>query len=179
MALIRRVSRLFAADVHAVLDQIEDPESLLKQAIREMEEELARQVQRGKWLANEIETTANRINAHAKAGAELDTKLDLCFASGNEELARRLTRRKLEGEKLVERLAAVRAGLERELTEHRALVASNEDQLEGMRQKAALLCADRSARAQSETGGFDEPGRVDDDEVEIAFLREKQKRTRS
>ena len=37
MALINRLSRLFKADFHAVLDQIEEPELLLKQAIREME----------------------------------------------------------------------------------------------------------------------------------------------
>ena len=42
MALITRVSRLFQADLHAVLDRIEEPEVLLKQAVREMEEELAR-----------------------------------------------------------------------------------------------------------------------------------------
>ena len=41
MALINRVSRLFRADFHAVLDQIEEPELLLKQAIRDMEDELA------------------------------------------------------------------------------------------------------------------------------------------
>ena len=40
MALINRMSRLFTADVHAVLDRIEEPEALLKQAIREMEEEV-------------------------------------------------------------------------------------------------------------------------------------------
>ena len=41
MALITRVSRLFQADFHAVLDRIEEPEVLLRQAVREMEEELA------------------------------------------------------------------------------------------------------------------------------------------
>ena len=46
MALIKRLSRLFAADLHAVLDQIEEPEALLKQAVREMEEELARRAAR-------------------------------------------------------------------------------------------------------------------------------------
>ena len=40
MALINRVTRLFKADIHAVLDQIEEPEQLLRQAVRDMEEEL-------------------------------------------------------------------------------------------------------------------------------------------
>ena len=46
MALINRMSRLFTADVHAVLDRIEEPDVLLKHAVREMEEELARGEQR-------------------------------------------------------------------------------------------------------------------------------------
>ena len=53
MALIKRLSRLFAADLHAVLDQIEEPEALLKQAVREMEEELARRAARLKALERE------------------------------------------------------------------------------------------------------------------------------
>ena len=36
MALINRMSRLFTADIHAVLDRIEEPNVLLKHAIREM-----------------------------------------------------------------------------------------------------------------------------------------------
>ena len=46
MALINRISRLFKADFHAVLDQIEEPEALLKQAIRDMEDDLASTEQR-------------------------------------------------------------------------------------------------------------------------------------
>ena len=46
MPIINRISRLFTADLHAVLDRIEEPEALLKQAIREMEEEAAASEQR-------------------------------------------------------------------------------------------------------------------------------------
>ena len=38
MALITRFSRLFRADLHAVLDRIEEPDVILRQAVREMEE---------------------------------------------------------------------------------------------------------------------------------------------
>ena len=42
MALINRISRLFTADMHAVLDRLEEPDVLLKQALREMEDESAK-----------------------------------------------------------------------------------------------------------------------------------------
>ncbi len=60
MALITRVSRLFQADFHAVLDRIEEPDVLLRQAVREMEEELARDEQRSKLLQHELRQLINR-----------------------------------------------------------------------------------------------------------------------
>ena len=60
MALINRVARLFKADFHAVLDQIEEPELLLKQAVREMEDELAESGQRITVCAHDQEALAIR-----------------------------------------------------------------------------------------------------------------------
>jgi phage shock protein A len=174
MALIRRVSRLFTADMHAVLDQIEEPEIVLRQAIREMEEELARQRQREKWLGEEIRGTARRLEGFAASIGEIDSNLDLCFANGNEPLARKLTRRKLETQKLREQTAARREALEKQQGEIAALIADNADQLDGMRQKAAVLAAEAPAADGSGRYG---PTGVDEDDVEVAFLREKQART--
>ena len=176
MALIKRVSRLFTADMHAVLDQIEDPEIVLKQAVREMEEELARQIQRSKWLASEIETADKRIAALADSRSELETKLDLCFENGSEELARKLIRQKLESTKHTKRQEDKKAELEDQLTQHQQLIAVNEDQLEGMRQKAAIFSTEEYVAGADRPGGF---ATIDDDEVELAFLREKQARAQS
>ena len=54
MALINRFSRLFTADMHAVLDRIEEPDALLKQAVREMEEELTRMQTQSRSLHEEL-----------------------------------------------------------------------------------------------------------------------------
>jgi phage shock protein A len=174
MALIRRISRLFSADMHAVLDQLEDPESLLKQAIREMEEELARQQQRSQWLEREIEATSARVESLESAAAELDLKLDTSFAHGNDALARRLTRRKLETQKLRQRVGEKLAVLRDERAEIDKTVAGNLEQLDSLRQKAELLAANHTSHVRTRV---EEPlCRVDDDEVEIAFLREKEVR---
>ncbi|HUF74515.1 MAG TPA: PspA/IM30 family protein [Gammaproteobacteria bacterium] len=175
MALIRRVSRLFTADMHAVLDQIEEPEVVLRQAIREMEEELARQRQRGKWLRAEIESAAAKRDASEALRRDLDARLDIAFANDNEALARRLTRRKLETAKLAEQTEARRQALVRQLEELEALVEANADHLEGMQQKASLLAEDCTVGG----GGDMRASGIDDDDVEIAFLREKQARASS
>lgn len=177
MALIKRISRLFAADMHAVLDQLEEPESVLKQAIREMDEELARQEHRSKWLEKEIDATAARLSALAESTADLDGKLDTCFEHGNEALARKLTRRKLETRKLADRLVKKHAALREELTENAATIITNRGQLDSLRQKAELLATERPDHGQ--TIGDEPICGIDDDEVEIAFLREKQARAAS
>jgi phage shock protein A len=178
MALMRRVTRLFTADLHAALDQIEEPEVALKQAVRDMEEELAKQRQRSKWLLKEIESVESRIAELGRNREDLDAKLDLCFENDNETLARKLTRRKLEVRALEARAARKHAALSNELTEHEAVVAANLDQLEGMRQKAELMRIDAPSRDDAHAAD-DAFGDIDDDDVEVAFLQEKQARASS
>jgi phage shock protein A len=173
MALINRMSRLFTADVHAVLDRIEEPDVLLKQAIREMDEELASSEQRVRQLEHEREALADRHAKIQTALAELESQLDVCFANGNEELARKVVKRKLETAKLGQHVAERSASISKELAERRALVDEQRERLDVLRQKAELL-------ATAPSGGGDEWGRagftVAEDEVEVALLRERQAR---
>jgi phage shock protein A len=172
MALINRMSRLFTADMHAVLDRIEEPDVLLKHAIREMEEELARGEQRVRTLEHERGALSDRHRKVQGALAELGGQLEVCFAGGNDELARKIVRRQLETERLAKHIAERRTAVEQQIGERRATIDAQREQLDVMRQKAELLAAGPS--------GADEWGRtefaVGDDEVEVAFLRERQRR---
>jgi phage shock protein A len=173
MALINRMSRLFTADVHAVLDRIEEPDVLLKHAIREMEDELAHSEQRVRQLEHEREALVERHRKVQAALAELVSQLDVCFANANEELARKVVKRKLETEKLGQHVAERGASIAKELSERRALVDEQRERLDVLRQKAELLAA-------APSGGADEWGRAgftaSEDEVEVALLRERQTR---
>lgn len=184
MALVNRISRLFKADFHAVLDQIEEPEQLLKQAIREMEDELADAEHRIAMCAKDQERLSARARELEDAVAEIDTQLDLCFESERDGLAKSLIRKKLEAERLGKRVAARRATNERYLVEERAKLAQNGATLESLRQKAELFAHRATARPHAGTG-FDDSAwtaaelKVGDDEVEIAYLREKSARSAS
>jgi phage shock protein A len=170
--LINRMSRLFTADVHAVLDRIEEPDVLLKHAIREMEEELARSEQRVRQAEHGRAALGDRHRKVLAVLAELGEQLDVCFANGNEELARKVLKRRLETERLEKHVAEREAALDKELAALRATLDEQREQLDIMRQKAELLV--------TAPGSADEGGRrefaVGDDEVEVAFLRERQKR---
>jgi len=170
MALINRMSRLFTAAVHAVLDRIEEPDVLLKHAIREMEEELARGEQRVRALDHERGALVDRSAKLQKLLGELTEQLDVCFADGNDELARKVVKRRLETERLERQVSERRAVVDKELASRRAALDEQRDQLDVMRQKAELLTSSSGDDwAKSELA-------VGDADVEVAFLRERQKR---
>lgn len=184
MALITRISRLFKADFHAVLDHIEEPEQLLKQAIRDMEDDLADAEQRIALCTHDQDALAVRTRELEGAIADIDSELDLCFESDKDDLARGLIRKKLEAERLLKRLASKHAANEQFLAEQRKLLDDNTATLESLRQKAELL-AQRSSLPGDGASEFDDISwmaremTVGDDEIEIALLREKSLRSAS
>jgi len=184
MALINRLSRLVKADFHAVLDQIEEPEQLLKQAIRDMEDELAESEQRITVCAHDQEALAVRKRELESSLAEIEEQLDLCFESDKEDLARNLIRRKLEAGKLLKRLHTQFTANEKYLAEQRATLDENRITLDGLRQKAELFAQRVPAHPDGGSEIDDSTWmarnmNVGDDEVEIAFLREKNLRGES
>jgi len=184
MALINRISRLFKADFHAVLDQIEEPEALLKQAIRDMDDDLASAEQRVTLCAHDQEALAGQKQELKDALAEFDAQLDLCFESQKDDLAKSLIRKKLEAERLLKRLDGRCTANQKFLEEQRTLLEENGATLESLRQKAELFAHRMPVHADSssEFGDIASMTRemtVGDDEIEIAYLREKSLRSTS
>lgn len=179
MALINRMARLFTADLHAVLDRMEEPDVLLRQAMREMDEAVTATERRIAELEHERASLATRREQFDNALSELTGQLDICFTSGNEELARKLIRRRLETERHTRLLAERQTGVDKSLAQARTQLAAQREQLENIRQKAELFDDrdDASHSPHDDTFGLHGADRlVGDDEVEVAFLREKQRR---
>lgn len=182
MPLINRVSRLFKADFNAVLDNMEEPELLLRQAIREMEDEVASNEQQLKWYDHELSELNARRAELRDAIHRLDEELDLCFSAGKEDLARGLVKRKLEAQRFEQRIITRCETTEQRLEMLRAQINERGNTLESMRQKAALFAADGSGNPSDTGPGTDwihHGGHISDEEVEIALLRETQRRSES
>ena len=176
MPLIDRVARLFRADLHAVMDRIEEPAVLLRQALREMEEELAQDAARLKAGALERDQLQRRAAELERSLAGIGGELDLCFAAGNEALVRTLLRRRLEGEKLLQALRQREAACVRRLGEDGQRQAERQRALDELRQRAALLDAGEAAGEPLRTP--DELA-VSEADVDLALLRERQARSAS
>lgn len=175
MALITRLSRLFQADLHAVLDSIEEPDIQLRQAVREMEFDLQQDEQTLALLQHEAEQLSMSFEEYESKLTAFDEELDICFTAKKDDLARDLIRRKLEaeaarndGEKQLQKITASIEKLQHRIDEHR-------QQLDNMRQKLDLLVDDHNDRNFYDTARSD----VRNEDIEIAFLREKQRRATS
>ncbi len=178
MALINRITRLFRADMHAVLDRIEEPEALLRQAVREMEEDIDNDERSLKLLHNEQVQLEDRQSDIEESLTRLEDELDICFESQKDDLARSLIRRKLEAQRLQSFIVRKRETLSPATSELKQRLQENRTRLSAMRQKLELLTdVDTNAKADDSWSAPDVT--VRDDEVEVAWLRAKQQRMSS
>lgn len=173
MALISRLSRLFEADFHAVLDRIEEPELQLRQAVREMRFALDQNRQRHKLLQHETEQL-DKAAAETTASIEgFDQELDICLAAKKEDLARDLVRRKLAAGKHLQALRQQAETIAAQLDELESEIEEQTQMLDSMQQKLDLLA---TREAPAGTNAFDVSPAIRNEEIEIALLREKQRR---
>ena len=178
MALITRLSRLFQADFHAVLDRIEEPDIQLKQAIREMQIELQQNEQRLALLQHEAEQLSNLANDSKSKIIAFDEELDICFAAKKDDLARDLIKRKLETSRQLQSAEKQVATIQSAIKKLESSIEEYRQQLENMTQKLELLVTDIDGPPlPNHLSGVAAGVRAED--VEIAFLREKQIRSSS
>lgn len=149
--LFKRISDVIAANINDLVDRVEDPERMIKQLIREMEENIssAREgvidaVASEKQLAKELD------NQRRQAG-EWQNRARLALESGNEALAREALTRKKEHDGIVANLdaswqSARRTG-ERLKSQLRALEAKLE---EARLKKGSLVARQRAAQAREQ-----------------------------
>ena len=179
MALINRVARLFKADIHAVLDHIEEPEQLLKQSIRDMQDLLADGESRLRIQNTELAALDNRRAELEDRLRNLNAELDLCFAKGKDELARGVVKRKLQAEKLAQHLDGQFAARRQAVDQLREEYAQNQAALVSLKQKAEILVDHAPRDDLREPSHSSSELSVSDADVEIAFLREQESRLAS
>ena len=178
MALINRISRLFRADMHAVLDRLEEPDALLKQALREMEESINQQQLRLKQLQQRQAQYSERQRDIEQSLAQIQQELAICFDSNNEMLARTLIRRRLEAQRFSRLLARKQDSLDKTVNDINQSLAEQHTRLADIRQKQEVLCQ-HSPVTETDEFAFPDNLTVSEEDVEIALLREKQQRALS
>ena len=178
MALITRISRLFRADFNAVLDRIEEPDVLLKQALREMEDDIHNDEHHMKSLQNEYSQSELKIKELEENIEQVNQELDICFESNETDLARSQVKRKLEMQRYEKHLKSKLKSLDKRKTELKTRIDENKSRLTVMQQKLDLLISDESLMKSNDS--FKNISMtINKDEIEMAFLKEKQARSAS
>jgi phage shock protein A len=149
MGLLKRMSNLLSANLNDLIDQCEDPEKLLRQAVRDMETALgqlmdgaARAIAHQKLLARQLHEQQQSITQRVRTA-------ELALARGDEAAARRELRRKIEHTQLADALAQQSTSAE-ELSERlRSQVAAMRLKLaEARRRLAEISVRNRAAIAR-------------------------------
>ncbi len=181
MKLINRLNQLITADAHAVLDSIEDPYVLLKQAIRDMAmiiEQQQQSLHQTKTHFEQLEQQAVILN---KQLTQLDKDLDLCFESDNERLARSIVKKKLI---LNQRIELNQKNIQAtKLAESNLIsqIQSNQEEFQLINQQAEVLLANyQSSNKVNDIYARQQLDNViSEDDIEMALLNEKRKRVNS
>ena len=179
MTLITRISRLFKADLHGILDGLEEPQEVIKQAIRDMEEDIATQERRLEELRAIMQRLAREAQETTATMQEIESQIDICFAAENESLARNMIRKRLEMARRAKGIArgqeetqAQSDGLATRIATHKAQLASVVQKL-----RAYETTQPRPPWASSPCMPLQGGSGITDDEVEVAFLEEKRRRS--
>jgi phage shock protein A len=149
--IFKRINDVISANINDLIDRVEDPERMIKQIIREMEENI-RQAKEGvieaiaseKRLQKELQ--ANRVQSE-----DWLKKAEDALRAGNEELARTALVRKKEYDTISKALEpswqAAKNTSERLKTQLRALEAKLE---EARRKRSTLVARQRAAEAHQQ-----------------------------
>src|SRR5258708_35669080 len=96
MGLFQRISDIISANLNDMTEGFEDPEKMLKQAIREMEQTIADATKEtAKVLANEKIISKELVN-NERQSDEWQKKAEQAVAAGDDNLARKTLSRKQE-----------------------------------------------------------------------------------
>lgn len=181
MPLINRLVRLFRADFHAVLDRIEEPDIILRQALREMETALAQGEQQQRQQSQELERLRTRDTELQQSQAALDVELSICLDADNDDLARNLLKRKLENTRVQQLLQQRLLRMQQQFDRRSKALDDDRSRYQGLRDKAALFeTRQHGSEPRSANNLWDVADvTVTGDDVEVALLHEKQRRSAS
>lgn len=130
MGIFQRISDIISANLNDLAEGYEDPELMLKQAVREMEESIADATQQtAKAMANE-KGLVRELDRNQQQLDQWQQRAEKAVESGDDELARKALARKSEHQKLV-------AALQDQLEAARDASHTLRRQLDGMKAKVA------------------------------------------
>lgn len=180
MALVSRMVRLFKADLHSILDQLEEPEAILNQAVREMEEEIASNEDQLEKLSVKINFLNKKKECWQLGLADLEKRIDICFQEQQDTLVKSLIKKKLETMRCLD----IGEQKQQELIGRKKDLAAK---LNGQKESLTTILDEKRLLAESYTDDSDKDQSwqwseyrsdlsITEAEIDAVFLQEKSRR---
>ncbi len=178
MGIMTRMLRLCKADVHGVMDQLEDKGLLLKQYLREMETSLGHKAHRVSALTQRIGRLTGRIARHVEELDKLERDLTLALKREKDDIARMLIRRRRALETASSHLKEQIETMTQEKRQLSETLAHQRLQYETLSAKAGSFCRQATDHL-FETKPHHREGIISavdpsDEEIELELLRRKE-----
>jgi phage shock protein A len=178
MGIMTRMLRLCKADVHGVMDQLEDKELLLKQYLREMETSLVHKEQQLSTLAGRIDRLKSQIARHGEEIDKLEQDLILALNKEKDDIARMLIRRRRALESASHNLKEQMAAMKQAQTRLSEKLTHQHLQYETLSTRADTYCRQAGHRL-FETAANHQSGTIharapSDEEIELELLTRKE-----
>ena len=165
MGVFKRISDIISANLNDLTEGFEDPERMLKQAVREMEETITDVTnQTAKAMANET-TLSRELERNRGQQQQWQSRAEKAVEEGDDDLARKALARKGEHEKLVAALKdQLQAAQEASGSLRCQLAAMKAKLTEGKRNLATLSARKRAAdfRKKMESQAVGATSEIDD-----------------
>jgi phage shock protein A len=178
MGIMTRMLRLCKADVHGVMDQLEDRGLLLRQYLREMEASLENKERQIHDMTRNAEQLQRQALRHGEEMEKLETDLNLALEKEKDDIARMLIRRRRALETACRCIKDRHEAITREKTALSATLADQRLQYETLEAKAQACCRQDDQRPWVEKNGFDTeqwgPIEPREEEVELELLQRKE-----
>lgn len=178
MGILSRVVRLCKADLHGVMDQMEDKELLLKQHLREMQAVMAGRQARIDQLEDATGMAQRDLTRYQKQVQALEDDLDRAVARDKDAIARMLIRKLHPLRQCVVNLETQIRLYADELVDLRERLAAQTMKYNDIRHRVAAL-RERSRTASGlsgalSTGAAPVPSEPSEEEIEWELMQRKE-----
>jgi phage shock protein A len=172
MGLFARLTELISANLNSLLDAAEDPERMLAQVIRELEESLSGARQQGARAVAAERRLARELEQNRAEARNWNERARLALAGRREDLARKALARKLEHDDLARVLETQWSAARQGSDEVKAALRALEARLaEARRKQRSLVARHRAAAVRLEAQLALRPGIPDGRAPLARFVR--------
>ena len=178
MGILTRIMRLCKADLHGVMDQLEDKALLLKQYLREMQAGLLEKENQLDHISRQEENIQRDLQLRGEDIARLEKDLALSLRKDKDDIAKLFIRKQLIQKAACDQLQQQLRALEGRRQRLGRLLEDQRRQYDQLKVKvAAFHCRERQhafMAADSILRDMGDGWAIDEKEIEIEFLRRKE-----